>query len=85
MLIALARIDRESKAIKENIREYAKTTPLVDKDGKVYTYREYPANGYTIQAAKFSNEELEAFVRQGKATRREAMGRWDFYHPKKGQ
>lgn len=82
MLVAFRYISREVDRLKDVVREYAKHIPLVDKDGKVYEFREFKTNGYTIQAAKFSNNELEELVSQGKATRRESSGRWDFYKPR---
>lgn len=80
-LFALGRIEREVEDIKQQVKEYAKTHTLVDKDGRVYEERK-TAGGYSLSASKFSKDELRALESQGKATYYDDRSRWGWY--KKG-
>lgn len=73
------RIKRLLDAAEEANQEYASKHTVIDKDGKVYEKRIYGGTSYSVQAAKFSDRELQELVKQGKATLREESGRWGWY------
>lgn len=73
------RIKRLLDAAEEANQEYASKHRVVDKDGKVYEKRLFGGTSYSVQAARFTDQELEQLVKQGKATVREESGRWGWY------